>query len=92
MKIKHWQGYGKIEAKLISKDKEKIIIEVKGNHEYGLETNDKYTIKNWLVDKFCKTLKDISAYKLIKKIELYDHYIEENNLDVEVCRYTIYFN
>lgn len=91
MKLKHWQGYGRVDAKLVSKDNTKVVIEVKGNHEYGLETNDKYTIKNWLLNKFYRNLENVSAYDLISKVELDDHYVRENNLDVEVCTYTIYF-
>jgi len=54
MKIKHWQGYGSVSAKLITKTPNEIVIEVTGEHEYGLATDDGYTAKIWLLDKFLK--------------------------------------
>ena len=46
MKIKHWQGYGTVTAKKISLEKQEnghriIRILVSGNHECGIECNDK---------------------------------------------------
>ena len=37
MKIKHWQGYGSVNMKVLLNTPKKVIIEVYGNHEYGLE-------------------------------------------------------
>ena len=50
MKIKHWQGYGCVNAtKVKMKTKNglrNLIIRVSGNHEYGLSRNDKYDVSN----------------------------------------------
>ena len=58
MRIKHWQGYGAVNAKRISKDNKQIIIEVSGNHEYGLAIGewDIYGMSEWLgkIGKFKK--------------------------------------
>ena len=74
MKIKHWQGYGNVEAKVVSKEKPYkgvdlsiVHIKVKGNHEYGLiRENDSYDIKRWLMDKLVREAKDLNPYKDIR--------------------------
>ena len=53
MKLKHWQGYGTINATRIGKieknnDMRTIKIHVFGNHEYGIVTHDKEFVANWL--------------------------------------------
>lgn len=58
MKLKHWQGYGSVEAKVIKRTalhlaynlfaSRSIEIRVKGDHEYGLMNYDKYDIARWL--------------------------------------------
>ena len=59
MKIKHWQGYGCVNAtkvKMKTKDGlRNLIIRVSGNHEYGLSRNDKYDVSNWLIKRFDKS-------------------------------------
>jgi len=46
MKIKHYQGYGLIDAKVISRKlntaerRKTVCVAVKGNHEYGLDRSD----------------------------------------------------
>jgi hypothetical protein len=60
-KIKHWQGYGSIMAEKRSRkvkgDYIILDIRVKGNHEYGIHTDDKYHIVRWL-GKYFKDLQD----------------------------------
>ena len=80
MKIKHWQGYGSVEAKKISKNTKNNItrlhIKVSGNHECGLYRNDKYDLTNWLIRRFDETLKDdFDPYRNITKLDI----IEKNN-------------
>ena len=49
MKLKHWQGYGTINAKVLSKKQDTVVIEVWGNHECGLRREgDKYGVEKWL--------------------------------------------
>lgn len=93
MKIKHWQGYGSVNATKVSSTTctdmygnklKKVIIKVKGNHEWGIARQDIYDCVNWLLKHFVKgvTVKDIY------NMSLNDYYVTENGIDVEVCDYT----
>lgn len=78
MKIKHWQGYGSVNATCVAKemvsalaDVRIIHIKVKGNHEWGLIRDDVYDVKRWLLDKFDKSAKDLNPYHDVRvKVEL----------------------
>ncbi|WP_407414253.1 hypothetical protein [Methanobrevibacter sp.] len=66
MKLKHWQGYGSVNAKLVkiqsnSYDNiETLTIHVWGDHEWGLDRHQYYSdCYDWLVKKVCKKYKDI---------------------------------
>ena len=95
MRIKHWQGYGTVTAKKISKtakDGETIlVVKVSGNHEWGLVRDDIYDLKWWLIDRFDKNAKDVSPYSID-----YDYssgYKESaNGLDEEYCVYTFVYS
>jgi hypothetical protein len=59
MKVKHWQGYGSVEVKKISKKKittmygekkTELVLQVKGNHEWGLVRDDVYDVRRWMED------------------------------------------
>ena len=63
MKIKHWQGYGIVDAKNISKKKNpdestSIHIKVTGNHECGIHTEYSWNVSDWLLSKFDKNVKN----------------------------------
>ena len=63
MKLKHWQGYGTVEAKRLSTKKngdgtKTVTIEVTGGHEYGLVRDDKYDVHRWLLKRFAKDCAD----------------------------------
>ena len=69
MKLKHFAGYGTINAKKISKvthDGVTILsILVTGDHEQGLvpayiSASGDYTMKKWLIDRFDKSVKDVN--------------------------------
>lgn len=64
MKIKHWQGYGSVNAKVVEKTKSSIVIEVTGDHEWGLVRNDAYDIKTWLLAKVAKDWVGVPSYLL----------------------------
>lgn len=76
MKIKHFQGYGSIIATKVSKTsvtdfsngfgekKTKLVIKVKGNHEWGLNTRDEYNAIHWLMPKFDKTVNNSEYWKI----------------------------
>lgn len=56
MKIKHWQGYGTVEAKRIKNASCTLHIRVHGMHECGLRRDDEYDLYNWLVKKFDRSV------------------------------------
>lgn len=66
MKIKHWQGYGTLSAKKLSSSDDTLVVEVWGNHEWGLELNYMYDVFNWLVKKFdsSRTLDEFKTMKM----------------------------
>ena len=96
MRIKHFQGYGFVNAKKERSytrtneyyEKEKVlVIHVWGNHEWGIERNDTYDIFNWLVTRFDKS---VESYMDITDMTTNDYY-EKNaeGLDEEHCVYTL---
>lgn len=94
MHIKHWQGYGIVTVKKISKTVNDgdttLVIKVSGNHECGLVRDDIYDLKHWLIDKFDKAAKDINPYSIDYT---YDDDYETNaaGLDEEYCTYTFHY-
>jgi hypothetical protein len=92
MKIKHFQGYGSVQAKKLSKttigNKTKLVVEVKGNHECGLVRDDIYDVKSWLFDRFEKNFNG-NDYDIEMTIK--DDYVREGNIDVEVATYTFVY-
>lgn len=91
MKIKHWQGYGCVNAKKISMTKEKGItrlhIRVSGNHEYGVEIRDQCTVNHWLIPHFDKTFPDYD-YRRIDTMRTEMDYDSEP----EACDYYIEYH
>ena len=96
MKVKHFAGYGSVEVKKISKTiingygekKTKMVLTVKGNHEWGNVLDDIYDVKHWIFDKFEKNFKG-DYWNIAMSIE--DTYIKENGIDVEVATYTFVY-
>ena len=58
MKIKHWQGYGTVNAVKIKDKNFTLSVKVSGNHEWGLRRDDIYDLFGWLVKKFDPAWKD----------------------------------
>lgn len=87
MRIKHWQGYGTVTAKKISKTMENgetvLVIKVSGNHEWGLVRDDAYDLKRWLIDRFDKSAKDLTWYNIN-----YNYIDDYDDNDEEYCIYT----
>ena len=93
MKIKHFAGYGSVQAKKVLKTKifggkTKLVVEVKGNHEWGLVRNDIFDVKSWLFDRFEKNFQG-DEYDIDMSVE--DDYVSENGIDVEVAVYTFIY-
>lgn len=87
MKIKHWQGYGCVNMKVLLNTPKLVIIDVYGMHEYGLERDDKYDVCRWLLNRVNGHRND--DYMQIKDLQLEDDYIKENGEYIEHCKYTI---
>ena len=64
MRIKHWAGYGCVNAKRINDGQAKLHVRVEGNHECGLKRDlwDDYTLYNWLVKRFDKEVPEYTAW------------------------------
>ena len=94
MKIKHFTGYGSVQAKKVSKtniddNKVKLVVEVKGNHEWGLVRDDIYDVRRWLFNRFEKNFNG-NDWEISMTIK--DDYVNENGIDVEVATYTFIYN
>lgn len=91
MKIKHWQGYGTVEAKRLKTTNNKalgtktVVIEVRGNHEWGLERFDKYDVHRWLRRFF----RDCESYADISDMKVQGRYEKTESGYVDVCDYII---
>lgn len=85
MKLKHWSGYGTVDAKKIGSGRDFLKVVVRGSHECGIERTDKVDVFNWLVKRFDRKRTD---WMEIEDIETDVHY-EEN--DMEVCIFMIKF-
>lgn len=57
MRIKHWAGYGCVNARKINDGQAKLHVRVEGDHERGVkrDTWDTFLLYNWLVKRFDKT-------------------------------------
>ena len=88
MKIKHWQGYGSVNAFKVKDNSCDLHIKVVGNHEWGIERDDRYDAFNWLVKKFNKNIGDDD--RIIKDMRLVSGSEKKDGLDVDTCDY--YFN
>ena len=91
MKIKHFAGYGSVNAVKV-KDKTCLHIRASGNHERGLEPYDDYDVWHWLVMRFKKgtTFEDYYTWKRNGgHMEIESSY--DYNKNEEVCDYKIYF-
>lgn len=84
MKIKHWQGYGSVNATRVKDKNVKLHIRVVGNHEYGIHRDDEYDLYYWLVRRFDKNIQDpMQWHWLHPQITIIDGI--EN--DVDTCDY-----
>ena len=56
MKIKHFAGYGTVEATRIKNASCTLHVRVHGDHEWGLRRDDDYDLFNWLVRRFDRSV------------------------------------
>lgn len=89
MKIKHWQGYGTVDAKKVSKTTAKgyttLVIRVTGDHEWGLVCKDIYHLKRWLIDRFDKSAPE-DDHTYLWRFDC--KFVEIDGKQVESCVYT----
>ncbi len=90
MKIKHWQGYGTVNAEKIYKQSNEgetvLKVKVTGNHEWGLVRDDEYDLINWLVKRFDKQFEGDRV-----KYTYESGYARKGNIDEEYCIYTFVY-
>lgn len=72
MRIKHWQGYGTVNARktafsMNADGTNTVQVTVTGLHEYGLVRRDEYDVFNWLAKRFAK---DCPDYRAIRRLEI----------------------
>lgn len=99
MKLKHWQGYGSVEVKkklktkvtdLWGNTKTKLVLQVKGNHEWGLVRDDIYTVRNWIFNRFEKNFNG-RDYEIDMKIDRDWVFDKNEGEEVEVATYTFLY-
>lgn len=97
MKLKHFAGYGSVEVTKKSKTKvtdvygntkTKLVLQVKGNHEWGNVRDDIYDVRRWIFNRFEKNFND-NDWDI--KMSIQDDYVRENGIDVEVATYTFIY-
>ena len=95
MRIKHWSGYGCVTAKKINDGAAKLHVRVSGYHECGLErgTWDTYTLYNWLVKRFDKTVPEYLEWVRSKPIiDMKKDFENDMNLGyVEIVDYYFHY-
>lgn len=72
-KIKHWQGYGSLDAKKVAEypygpRHKKAVVIVQGDHEYGVVREDSYDVHSWLCKRFvkdCESYRDICDVNIV---------------------------
>ena len=93
VKLKHWQGYGTVDARRVKDPRVTLHVKVSGNHEWGLRRDDLYDVYNWLVKRFDR---DVQSYDLWIRDDPVMWVIEGEYTDpftgitVDTCDY--YFN
>ena len=93
MKLKHWQGYGIVNAERIKDKSCELHVKVSGNHEWGVETRYDDHAYNWLYKRFKRnaptywdwrmnggTIVTISGWDGEKKEETCDYIFKKEEL------------
>ena len=84
MKIKHFAGYGTVDAKKMPNNGATLHIRVSGNHEWGLRRDDEYDLFNWLIKRFDKSIPDYATWHRMRPII---EIIEGWNVETDYCDY-----
>jgi len=94
MRIKHWQGYGTVEAKRIPDKSCTLHIRVIGNHEYGINCGewDEYRLYYWLIKRFDRKVAPYSEWRLTAdRVHIEEGSTIVNGLDTDTCDYYFYY-
>lgn len=85
MKIKHWQGYGCLDIVKLSRTKSKLVLQITGNHEYGIELGwrHKWDLADWLGKAFKFKANDIERFEEnLSYIRINDYITERNTITI----------
>ena len=88
-KIKHFAGYGTVMAGVVKDGSCTLHVRVEGNHEWGIVRDDDYTLYNWLIKRFDKTVPDYTTWWKSHPIIEVKSSFRENPKEgyVDVCDY-----
>lgn len=86
MKIKHWQGYGTVNAERIPDKGCDLHVRVSGNHEWGVERRDDYDAYNWLYKRFKRNAPEYHDWR-ISGGKLYTRSSYDWEHKMETCDY-----
>ena len=94
MKIKHFAGYGCVNARKCKDSLPSMLhIEVEGNHEWGLVREDDYDLFQWIVSRFDKRFPDYQSWHMRDPIiDIRPGWRTDPNLGViDTCDYYFYY-
>lgn len=92
MKIKHWVGYGTVNAQKVKDKSCTLHVRVTGNHEWGLVRNDAYNLYHWLVKRFDKSAPDYLEWNnRLQNVTWAEGQAVINGLDTDTCDYYFYY-
>lgn len=94
MKIKHWQGYGTVNATRIKDTGCTLHVRVSGNHECGLERDDPFDLYWWLVKRFDKRVPDTYMDWYMEARRKYDSVCKVTDTyanGTEICDYRFFY-
>lgn len=94
MKLKHWAGYGSVQAEKVERSYNtktgcnRMVIKVSGLHECGLDRSRyKYDCFNWLLKRFDKKVANLDD-RIIDKIDYTESWDSTNRVDIAYYTFT----
>ena len=92
MKVKHFAGYGSVNVRKLGREHTieengiYLLLEVRGNHEWGIKRDDIYDVVRWIGTK-CDT--KLTDYRQVTGMDIEEYWDDKKKEDV--CRYHIYY-
>jgi len=88
MRIKHFAGYGTVNAVKVNDGTAKLHVRVTGLHEWGLRRDDEYDLYTWLVKRFDKSAPDYPEWHRLRPlIDIREGWTPE----YDTCDYYFYY-